>query len=359
MDDEIFYAVALSLIKGIGPVYFKKLIDQFKSPKEVFEKPLEALYDAVPKSIAKRIYDEKDFVKTERILRICERHDIKIYSYGMEGYPKRLLHIHTPPPMLYVKGDITEVDRIKTVGIVGTRRPSQYGVQVAEWFSRELSKHSIGIVSGGAYGIDTIALKKAKEENAYAIAVLGNGLLNPYPSSNRELFKDIVEKGGAIISEFLPEERPNKENFPKRNRIISALSDIVLVVEAGKKSGSLITAAWAEEQNKDVYAIPGPITKETSEGTNHLIQKGARIALSPDNILQDLGISHKKEERKIDISEEEKNILEMLSDEPLHFDTILEKSNMEVFNLYSILFGMELKGLIRQLPGKYYVRAFL
>lgn len=355
MNDDVLYAVSLSLIKGIGPVNFKKLLNHFKSPKEVFNSSLKELEGIVSKSVAEKILNT-DFKEAERILKICEKHNIMVYFYGKENYPERLLHIHTPPPTLYVKGDISKIDNTKSVGIVGTRRPSSYGIEVAEWFSREFSKNGVSIVSGGAYGIDTVALKGAVEENAYAISVLGNGLLNPYPSSNRKLFKEIVEKGGAVVSEFPPEERPNKENFPKRNRIISALSDVILVVEAGEKSGSLITASWAEEQNKEVYAVPGPITKETSKGTNLLIQRGAKMALSPDNVLSDLGVLYRKEEKKkVPITEEEKKILKIIKTGPVHIDTISEKSNIEIFNLYSILFSLELKGLVRQLPGKYYV----
>ena len=358
MNEETLLAVTLSEIKGIGPVYFQKLIKRFKTPEKVFGVSLSELREVLPQSVAERVLSP-DIKLAEKILKICERHSIKIYTYGGEGYPKRLLDIYAPPPILYVKGDITKIDELKSVGIVGTRKPTQYGSQVAQIFSRELSQYGIGIVSGGAYGIDTIALKTAVLENTYSLAVLGNGLLNPYPSANRELFRKIVDTGGAVISEFNPEERPNKENFPRRNRIISALSDVLLVVEAGEKSGSLITAAWAEEQNVDVYAVPGPITAEMSKGTNLLIQRGAKMATSPERILNDLGIQREKKKREIEVSEEEQKVLDILGNEPVHADVIAEKVNTEIFKLSSILFTLELKGLIRQLPGKYYVRETL
>ena len=358
MHEDILYAIILSEIKGIGPVYFQRLLKRFETPRNVFKASLSELKEVVPQTVAERVLSP-DIKSAEKIIKICERHSIEIYPYGSKGYPKRLLDIYAPPPILYVKGDITKIDTIKSVGMVGTRKPTQYGSQVAQIFSRELAQYGIGIVSGGAYGIDTIALKTAASENAYSVAVLGNGLLNPYPSANRELFRKIVEKGGAVISEFNPEERPNKENFPRRNRIISALSDALLVIEAGEKSGSLITAAWAEEQNVDVYAVPGPITAETSKGTNLLIQRGAKMATSPERILDDLGIQREKKKQDIRVSEEEQKILDIIGNEPLHADTIAERLNMEIFRLSSVLFSLELKGLIRQLPGKYYVKETL
>ncbi len=358
MDNDVLYAIALSETRGIGPVNFLKLINRFGSPEKVFNATLEDIEEIVPSHTAENIITF-DIKNAERILNICQKHGISVYYYGGNGYPERLLNIHAPPPVLYVKGDISKIDNIKSAGIVGTRKPTHYGAQVAKMFSEELAKNGVAIVSGGAYGIDTIALKTAVKEGAYSIAVLGNGLLNPYPSANRGLFKEIVEKQGAVISEFPPEERPNRENFPRRNRIISALSDIVLVIEAGEKSGSLITAAWAEEQNVEVYAVPGPITSSASKGTNLLIQRGAKIAISPERVLEDLGIRADKQEIKVEVSGEEKMVLDVIEGEPIHIDVIAEKLSMEIFRLSSILFSLELKGLIRQLPGKYYVREIL
>lgn len=359
MDENTLLAISLSETKGIGPIYFHKLLKRFESFKNIYyNTSIDELSEIVPEHIARRIL-EHDFSKAEKIIKICERHNIKIITCNSKDYPKRLLSIHTPPPILYVKGDVEKINNVKLVGMVGTRKPTQYGVQAAQLFAKELAKADVGIVSGGAYGIDAISLKTALKEGAYTIAVLGNGLLNPYPSANRGLFKEIVEKGGAVISEFSPEERPNKENFPRRNRIISGLSDILLVVEAGEKSGSLITVSWAEEQNVEVYAIPGPITSETSKGTNLLISRGAKIALTPQNILNDMGITYKRKERELKISEEERQVLDIIGGEPIHIDSIAEKLNVEIFKLTPILFALELKGILRQLPGKYYVKEAL
>ncbi len=355
MQEQLIYAIALSEIKGIGPVYFKKLLDFFETPKDVFSASLSDLLSCIPQRVAEEIL-KNNLQKAEKIFTISQKHDIGITFYGAEDYPERLLNIHLPPPVLYVKGDIKQIDNVKSVGIVGTRKPTQYGVKVTSDFSRVLAKHRVAIVSGGAYGIDTFALRGAVENGAYAVAVLGNGLLNPYPASNRGLFRKIVETGGAVISEFPPETRPSKENFPRRNRIISALSDVLLVVEAGEKSGSLITAAWATEQNIEVYAVPGPITAQTSKGTNLLIREGAKMALSPDDILNNLGVGRKKEESNIQLTEDEEKIYNMITEEPIHIDALSEKVGIEVFNLIPLLFSLELKGVIRQLPGKYYIR---
>ncbi len=351
----MLYAVALSEIKGVGPAYFKKLLDFFKTPENVFQASFTDLLSIVPQKVAREI-SKKDFRKAEKILKMAERHRIGITFYGEEDYPERLLNIHLPPPVLYVRGNIKSVDRAKGVGIVGTRKPSQYGIRVASEFSKRLAEHNIAIISGGAYGIDTFALRGAVENGGYAVAVLGNGLINPYPASNKWLFRKIVEKGGAVISEFPPEAKPARENFPRRNRIISALSDIVLVVEAGEKSGSLITAAWAAEQNIDVYAIPGPITSETSKGTNLLIKEGAKMALGVDDILYELGETPENVQTTLTLTEDEKKVFDMLSDEPVHIDSLSQKLKVEVFHLIPLLFSLELKGAVRQLPGKYYVK---
>ena len=355
MQEQLLYAIALSEIKGIGPVYFQKLINAFNTPENVFSASFSELSSIIPEKVAREIL-KKDFKQAERILSFSEKLDISITFYGSETYPQRLMNIHLPPPVLYIKGDLKRIDSEKSVGIVGTRKPTHYGVKVASDFSKVLAESGIAIVSGGAYGIDTFALRSAVENRGYAIAVLGNGLLNPYPASNRGLFKKILDAGGAIVSEFSPEERPAKENFPRRNRIISALSDILLVVEAGEKSGSLITAAWATEQNVDVYAVPGPITAETSKGTNLLIKEGAKVALSPDDILYDLGVRRRAEKIKPQLTEEEEKIYSAITHEPIHIDALSEKLGMEVFNLMPLLFSLELKGMVRQLPGKYYVR---
>ncbi len=355
MTEQTLYAVALSEIKGIGPVYFKKLLENFKTPKNAFNASYTELEKIVPSKIAERIKDY-DINLAERILNIAQRQSIEITYLGDDNYPKRLININLPPPVIYYRGNLQQIDDIRAVGIVGTRKPTQYGARVASMFSRKLAEGGVGIVSGGAYGIDTIALKTGAENNTYTVAVLGNGLLNPYPSSNRELFKKIIKTGGAVISEFSPEERPKKENFPKRNRIISGLSDMLLVVEAGEKSGSLITAAWATEQNVDVYAVPGPITSDTSRGTNLLIKEGANIALNPEILLKDLGISETTTSKIIELTKEEKVVYDTIGNEPIHADRLSEILEIEIFKLTPILFSLELKGAIRQLPGKYYVR---
>lgn len=287
------------------------------------------------------------------------RKNIKIITRLEPSFSNLLLQIVNVPCILYYCGDISLLNR-RSLAIVGARKASTYGLKQAHYMSGELARHSITITSGLARGIDGMAHRGALEQEGDTIAVLGSGLDVPYPRENKELFSQICDKG-LVISEFPPGTPPLNVNFPIRNRIISGISTGVFVIEARARSGSLITCDCALEQGKDIYALPGPVTSSNSIGPLRLIQSGAKLVLYPADILEEMGYKYQQElfiqrEKKVhSISKEEKEILKHLSWEPYHLNVLFEKSRCSP-DIQGILLNLELKGLIKQLPGKYYVR---
>ncbi len=301
-------------------------------------------------------YSENEVINlAEKEIEKAEKEKVEILFIKDEKFPEKLKVIPYPPLFLYIKGYLLEDKNL--LAIIGSRKPTSYGKEVAYKFSKNLAEKGIGIVSGLARGIDSISHKGALDGNGYTIGVLGCGVDIVYPAENRELFEKIIKNGGAIISEFPFTTRPRKENFPMRNRIISGLSEGIVVIEAGKKSGTLITAKWALNQGKEVFSIPGSIFSSQSEGTHYLIKQGANVVTSPEEILDYFGWEKEntlpKEHPEIEITEEEKEILSLLSPYPQHIEEIFTKINKTPFEVLSILTELELKGLIENLPGKY------
>ncbi len=300
-------------------------------------------------------YSEDEIKRlAEKELEQAERLNVKILFIKEDEFPLELREISYPPLFIYLKG---RFQNINSIGIIGSRKPTSYGKEVAYHFSKRLGEEGIGIVSGLARGIDSIAHKGCLDAKGYTIAVLGSGIDIIYPPENKEIFDEILKNNGAIISEFPFFTKPRKENFPIRNRIISGLSKGIIVIEAGKKSGTLITAKWALEQGKEVFAIPGSIFSSQSEGTHYLIKEGAIIVTSPEEVLNYFGWKKDKAlvnfKKEIDLSEEEKEILSHLSTYPQHIEEIFLKINKPSFEILSLLTELELKGLIETLPGKY------
>lgn len=274
-----------------------------------------------------------------------------------EEYPERLLGLYDYPMGLYVKGQLPK-DRIPSVAIVGARGCSAYGRQIAEEFGRALAKEGVQVVSGLASGIDGAAHRGALRAGSPTYGVLGCGVNICYPSSNYHLFEAMVSCGG-VISEFPPGEKPRPGYFPMRNRIISGLSDLVLVVEAREKSGSLITAELGLEQGRDVYAVPGRVTDALSMGCNRLIEQGAGVALSPGTILECLGLKYEKKlivhEKNVNgLAKKEKMVYSCLDLNPKHLDEIASVSGLDIKECMGILFGLELAGYAVQTAGNYY-----
>lgn len=288
-----------------------------------------------------------------------EEYLIKKYCIEDKEYPEKLRQIARPPGKLYVKGKLPRENQ-PVVAIVGARNATPYGRKMAYDFANVLSANGVQVISGFARGIDRAGHEGALAAGCETFAVLGNGVDICYPRENVDLYQRVVESGG-FISEFFPGTSPQPKFFPMRNRIISGLADVVLVVEARKKSGALITADFALEQGKDVYAVPGRIGDDISYGCNRLIAQGAGIALSPEEILKDLDIAgvktqyfHKKS-KKLLVKEEE-IVYSCIRLQPMHIDDIMLKTKMELSKLVSILFHLEMRNLIQEITKNYYVR---
>ncbi len=284
---------------------------------------------------------------------------IQIVTWEDADYPVNLKSLETSPPLLYVRGSLCE-DDVWSVAIVGTRRASVYGREVSGRLATELARAGVTIVSGMALGIDTVAHRAALEAGQRTIAVLGSGVDQIYPPENRGLAAQIAENG-AVVSEYALGTRPEASNFPPRNRVISGLSKAVVIIEAPKRSGALITARFAAEQGRDVFAVPGNITSPGSTGCNSLIQKGAAPLLSSQDVLDQLNFEHlvdiQYQQRTLPLDPGEDDLMKHLSQEPIHVDDLVRNSDMASSQVVSMLTMLELKGLVRQVGTLSYVRA--
>lgn len=351
---------------GIGPQRIINLLKYFTSPLDLLgiSEIYISQFEGFNQILASRILNSLNKVKilTDEFANHFEelqKKGISFTTYWDEDYPKYLKNIYSPPIFLYYKGEIKKSDEI-AIAIVGTRKPSNYGKEIAKEFSSEISRHHVTIISGLARGIDSIAHRAALDNNGRTIAVIGSGLDVIYPPENEKLFKQIIENG-CVISEFKLGTQPEAQNFPQRNRIISGLSKGVLIIETKIVGGAIQTANHALDQGKEVYAIPGNIHSINSEGTNYLIQQGnAQLVLSPSEILKDLKIdlsevsNEKRKKNFEDLTLFEQKIIDVLADKQLQIDQIAELTCLSVSECLVILLNLEFKGYIRQLPGKYF-----
>jgi len=353
----------LSVIPGIGSKKIRTLIARFKTPAGVFKASYRELLqiEGVSKLLAtniKKNHNDK-YVSTQ--LDLLKKDQARIISYWDDEYPVLLKKIDDPPVLLFVKGELRQNDK-KCIAIVGTRNSSTYGKLVTERFARELALKDFTIVSGLARGIDTIAHKTVLSVGGNTIAVLGSSVDIIYPEENLKLSQAITGQG-AVISEFPMGTKPEAVYFPRRNRIIAGICLATLVIEAGKKSGALITADRALEQGRDVFAVPGNINNPKSYGCNDLIQQGAKLVRSVDDILEEFSFATEKtksiEERlsHIPLSKDEEKIFRLLSNEPIHIDQISEQSGLPTAQVLGVLLSLELKNLVKQIVGKNFVRA--
>jgi len=279
------------------------------------------------------------------------REEIKILKIDSPAYPLSLLKIQDPPKVLYLRGNL-EYDFQKSIGIVGTRKFSNYGKEAVFEIARDLARAGFTIISGMAYGIDTFAHQVALENEAKTIAVLGSGIGDKaiYPKSNLKLAKEIIKNNGAVVSEVEPESPGLKYNFPKRNRIIAGLSRAVLVIEAGTRSGALITAQWAFSQNKPVFSLPGSIFWPNSKGCHFLIKKGAKLVENAKDILKELGFSENIPKKELIFkTKEEQIIIDLLRNQSLSIDAIIEKTKIESQKVIALLSLLEAKGVVKSL----------
>jgi DNA processing protein len=352
------YWVAFSLVKGIGTVRFQALLNYFGDPQIAWGAPTEALRDAgLSDKIVENLVETRARVDLDRIWEQLERQGISVLIETDDTYPKRLKEIENPPPVLYMRGDIDLTDEW-SVAIVGTRRLSAYGRQVTEDIAGSLARNGLTIVSGLARGVDSIAHKAALNAGGRTLAVLGSGLERIYPPENKQLAEQITGCG-ALISEYLPNTPPEASNFPQRNRLISGLSLAVVIIEAGIKSGALITASFAADQGREVFAVPGNITSPASMGTNRLIANGAHPLLSAEQVLEELNLSMVAEHRSARVvlpgDALEAQLFEALGHEPLHIDEITNQTEIPVEKVTATLAMMELKGMVRQVGGMEYI----
>jgi DNA processing protein len=355
--NELF--IDLYDIPRMSEARLKNLLTAFGTPEKIFQASRAELLSVrgIDEELASRIKSYERSNETDDKIKRLKCLNGKIISYLDPDYPKALKHIAHSPPVLFVLGEILPQDT-KALAIVGTRTPSHYGQMVAEKFAYELAKLGITIVSGLARGIDTCAHIGALKAQGRTIAVLGCGVDIYYPVENKKYY-EMIRKNGAVISEFNLGTGPLAMNFPRRNRIISGLSLGVLVVEAPTDSGVLHTVNWALDQGKEVFAIPGAIDKKTSSGTNQLIKDGAKPVTSVEDICAELQIAFTKEVKKeIPVNEQEKKILDALSNEPLYADELVAILNEPISVILTQLLSLEIKGLVKQLPGSKYIKTF-
>jgi DNA processing protein len=352
MDKKIYW-IALNLI-GISYIKLKKILEELNNVEEIFKQDTKKLIElGLTKNIAEKIERWEELPIKEEI-KYIESEGINILTINDPAYPVLLKEIYDPPFLFYYKGKINFNDI--SISIVGTRNPSLYGLKMAEKFAFELASYNFTIVSGLARGIDTSAHAGALRANGKTIGVMGSGFKNFYPPENKKLEKDII-KNGAIITEFPSYTLPEKYNFPKRNRIISGLSKGLIVIEAGPRSGALITANFALEQGRDVFALPGRVDTLYSKGTNRLLKDGAILIEDVKDVLEAMNIEVKNKEKienkTISVTGEEKKILDAI-EQVSNLEELLIKTKIEPNKLLYILTELQIKGLIEELPGKLY-----
>ena len=366
--------IALNMVRGIGPRTANQLLSQYGSPAGVFAASRLALQkQGLKPETIQELQDSSILEKANAEIERLEKLNAQVITLEDDEYPDLLREIHDPPIALYVRGNLPKALERPALAVVGSRRCSTYGVNVAESLSRDLASHGLTIVSGLARGIDAGAHRGALEANGQTIAVVGTGMGTTYPKEHKKLEEQIIANG-AVVSEFPLGTPPLPQNFPYRNRILSGLCFGVLIVEASEHSGSLITARLAYEQGREVFAVPGNITSQTSFGPNFLIKDGAKLVQIWRDVVDELPREAKEKlfgiERPaatksnvqpmfeaVDLSDMERKILEILSvDVPAHIDQLLISSEMTSSDLMSALLGLEMKDRIRQLPGKSFIK---
>lgn len=357
-----YHLLRLLSVPRIGPLKVRALVQHFGSPDEVFRAhPRELVrVPGIDKKLASAIAHHRDGERfAEDQVKRANRLGVQLLTVWDTAYPPLLRKIYDPPPVIFVSGRFIE-DDVRAVALVGTRQPSQYGIAVTRRLCSGLCERSITVISGLARGIDTVAHATALQAHGRTIAVIGSGLDVPYPSENRSLMEQIADSG-AVVSEFPFGTKPDPQNFPRRNRIISGISRGTVVIESDIDGGAMITASTALDQNREVFAVPGQINDRRSAGPHLLIQQGrAKLVQSIDDILVELGdvgpTPRKNPAEALSLTLFEQRVYDMLDATPQHIDLIAEKTQSSPADALVMLLSLEFKGLVRQLPGKYFVR---
>jgi len=358
--EELRALVALTLVPGVGPGRIRALLARFGSAQAALHAPIAALVQVpgIGMQTARRIAAFDDWDAVDAQFERAERVGATLIPAWDERFPPLLRQIYDPPALLWLRGELTPADD-NAVAIVGTRRPTDYGLRTARQFAAALAREGVTVVSGLAYGIDAAAHRGALEAGGRTLAVLGSGVDRIYPSRHERLARAIMAQG-ALLSEFPLGAAPDAPNFPRRNRLISGLARAVLIVEAYETGGALITARLALEQNREVLAIPGALHNPASAGTNRLIRDSlARLVCSPEDVLEALGlgrVSVAPEPPPPPLSGLERQLYDALEPEPIHIDVLCERTGLDPSTALVYLLQLEFKGLVRQLAGKQFYR---
>ncbi len=357
--------IALNMVAKMGPVRLRKLLEVFETPERILATKRGELraIDGIGNEVAEEIANWESTVDLPAELARIRDFGAKVITASSPSYPRQLREIHAPPIVLYVWGELTERDQ-HAIGVIGSRRTSHYGAECAKKLSYQLAYSGLTIVSGLARGIDTAAHQGALAAKGRTIAVIGSGLTKLYPPENAALAEKIRDGHGAVVSEFSMEIEPDRQTFPMRNRIISGWSHGILVVEAGFNSGALITASQAIEQGRSVYAVPGHINAPTAHGSNRLIQQGAKLVMDANDILDDLQIllpekqkfPTEKARSLPEMSDAERRVYDAILPTETPIDQISTNCDLPAATVSSVLLRLELKRLVKQLPGKYFVK---
>ena len=366
-ENQFYYHVLLSLVPHVGDVHISILLEHFKDPQTIFKakrRELESLNGiGAIRANAIKTCDQQERVEKE--LNFIQKNGIKVLVKGSDGYPQKMQHFQDAPHILYYKGSV-HVNHSKIVSIIGTRSPTAYGKDSVVELINDLQQLDVLVVSGLAYGIDTIVHKEALKKDLATIGVLGHGLDQIYPQANRGLAVEMLQHGG-LITEFMSKTKPDKQNFPLRNRIVSGIADAIIVIESGEKGGSLITANMANAYNKDVFAFSGRSIDTQSIGCNELIKtQRAQLINNGKDFLKFMNWEGKPKKSTIfqsaffpELNYEEKLILEQLSkNDSLSIDQISSMAGLKPSQASCHLLSLEMKGLVRALPGKFYASMY-
>lgn len=361
--NELLYQIALTMVPGIGTVQAKALIAPFEKAEAIFKAKLHNLeaIEGIGTVRAKAIKAFTDFGRVEKEIQFLERYKITPLFITDTAYPQRLLNCYDSPTMLYYRGT-ANLNAEHIVAVIGTRSLTDYGKTLTEKLVEELAAAKVLVVSGLAFGVDTTAHKAALVNSLPTVGVLGHSLDMIYPAANTKLAKQIVAEGGGLLTEFSSGTKPDKHNFPTRNRIVAGMADCTIVVETDVKGGSIITAELANNYNRDVFAFPGKTTDPKSRGCNHLIrQNKAALITSGADVLESMGWLPQPDKKKkvqrqlfIEMSTEEKIITGLLEDKEVPIDELYLQSGMSAGTVAAALLNLELQGVVQSLPGKVY-----
>lgn len=353
------YWVAFRGITGVGPVRTQRLLQHFGSLRSAWEADAPTLRTVLEARVVEQVVTKRRSADPVGVLERLYSEHVQVVTLLDDRYPSLLREIPAPPPVLFIKGDFQETDR-RALAIVGTRRVTSYGREMARIIARDLALAGVTIVSGLARGVDGIAHQAALDAGGRTIAIMGSGVRRIYPAEHRGLAERISEQG-ALVSDFLPDAPPDGPNFPARNRLISGVSLGVIVIEAPERSGALITVDFAADQGRDVFAVPGSLLSSASAGCHRMLRDGARLIRSADDVLEDLRLGDAPRQLEMDaaalLDETSRRVLALLTGEPRHIDDISAAADLGISQVSSLLMGLELQGLVRNIGAQFYARA--